>query len=119
MPSSLRSDEITTTAMPASRSCWRTSFGPIVVSVSTTVGARDRIASALSVWPPCVTTGRFSVPGKVVDESRPTTWSPSPSPKTVAAIVPEMSIGRMRSIEATVTLRSSASTTVVGSTAAV
>ncbi len=68
-----RSLEITTTAIPASRSCCRTSFGPIVVSVRTTVGASSRMASAFSVCPAWVTTGRSSVPVKVVDASRPTT----------------------------------------------
>ena len=42
--SARRSLETTTTAMPASRSCWRTSFGPMDVSVSITVVAADGAA---------------------------------------------------------------------------
>jgi len=102
-PSRLGSVSTNTTAMPASRSCKTTSVGPIVPSVISTVGRSASTASLLTACPPEVMRGRPDASGNVVEMSRPTTLSPRPSPKMVAAIEPEMSRPRMRSVDVTVT----------------
>src|SRR5690625_4815331 len=84
------------TGMPASRSWSWTSVGPMVASVSTTLGSSERIASAWRSCAPGVTTGRSAASGKPVEVSRPTTFSPSPREKTISASVPWRSTARMR-----------------------
>ncbi len=76
------------TGTPAARNWSWTDLGPMLVSVSTTVGARFRIASAFIAWPPGVTFGMSFAAGNADAVSRPTTLSPSPRANTVSVSVP-------------------------------
>ena len=106
------------TGTPVSASCSTTSRGPIEPSVMITVGFCAMTDSALTAWPSAVMSGRSSAPGKSVETSRATSWSPRPRPHSVAAIEPDMSNATMREVSVTVTFVSperTCETTVAGS----
>ena len=71
----------------------------MVPSVMIRSGRNARTLSGEIAWPLPVTTGRSSTPGKVVEISRPTRFSPKPSAHTVAASDPDMSRASTRPVE--------------------